>query len=127
MAQAVNRSTKMACTSDLTLDCLFSDNDSDFDSDLYFNPDDEVPSSVTRFVDEAMGQCAMTAPPNKKRQLKKPERKCLISAVRQIDIGKFLIDIIEKLNKQLHFTEFEECGRFLQTLGASKGESTTFV
>ena len=80
MAHTINRSTKMACTSDLTLDCLFSDNDSDFDSDLDFNPDDggPSPSSETRFVDEAMGQCAMTAPPNKKkRQLKKPERKRL--------------------------------------------------
>ena len=124
---------------DVDLALLFSDDDSECDT----NPDNDdwdSPSSETgRDSNETLEQLQAEATPlstpqssaqaqapapitaskgfsTKKKQLNKHEKKRLVEAVRQTDIEKLLRDIVERLNKQLHFTVFEERGLFLQTL-----------
>ena len=80
--------------------------------------------SSTAGVSTAAGSSApsITTISTKMKQLNKSEKKVLVNAVHQTNIEKLLNDILEQLGKQLHFTVFEERGRFLKTLSSSKDD-----
>ena len=42
------------------------------------------------------------------------EKKRLVDAIRQTEMDKLLVDILAQLDKQLHFTVFEERSQFVQ-------------
>ena len=120
-----------------TVDYLFSSSDDDSKT----NPDDDDWDSLssetgpnqadsttmissTAGVSTAAGSSApsITTISTKMKQLNKSEKKVLVNAVHQTNIEKLLNDILAQLGKQLHFTVFEERGRFLQTLSSSKDD-----
>ena len=131
----------MAIEQDVDFSCLFSDDNSDCDA----NPDDEDWDSLssergldsTSTADEVANRArtsrstegdsgpsaiACISSSGKKKQLNKSEKQHLVDAIRQTDVDKLLVDILAQLDKQLHFTVFEERGQFVQTLGRSKDD-----
>lgn len=130
----------MANEEDVDFCSLFSDNDSDSSA----NPDDEdwdsscgldtintageiadrVETSRSRSTDgDTPGPSVIACSSSgKKKQLNKSEKKRLVDAVRQTDVDRFLVDILAQLDKQLHFTVFQERCQFLQTLVRSKDD-----
>ena len=112
-------------------DCfdLFSDDDSDWDANPDYEDwgsegdldaasiDDEIADGeTTRSTDSSAGPSvtARIGSGDKKKQLNKSEKKRLVDAIRQTEMDKLLVDILAQLDKQLHFTVFEERSQFVQ-------------
>ena len=112
-------------------DCfyLFSDDDSDWDANPDYKDwgsegdldaasiDDEIADGeTTRSTDSGAGPSvtARIGSSGKKKQLNKSEKKRLVDAIRQTEVDKLLVDILAQLDKQLHFTVFEERSQFVQ-------------
>ena len=112
-------------------DCfnLFSDDDSDWDANPDYEDwgsegdlntasiDDEIADGeTTRSTDSGAGPSvtARIGSDDKKKQLNKSEKKSLVDAIRQTKVDKLLVDILAQLDKQLHFTVFEERSQFVQ-------------
>ena len=116
---------------------LFSDDDSDWDANPDYEDwgsegdldaasmDDEIADGeTTRSTDSDAGPSvtAHIGSGDKKKQLNKSEKKRLVDAIRQTEMDKLMVDILAQLDKQLHFTVFEECSQFVQachSIGAS--------
>ena len=108
---------------------LFSDDDSDWDANPDYEDwgseedldaasiDDEIADGeTTRSTDRGAGPSvtARIGSDDKKKQLNKSEKKRLVDAIRQTEVDKFLVDFLAQLDKQLHFTVFEERSQFAQ-------------
>ena len=108
---------------------LFSDDDSDWDANPDYEDwgseedldaasiDDEIADGeTTRSTDRGAGPSvtARIGSDDKKKQLNKSEKKRLVDAIRQTEVDKFLVDFLAQLDKQLHFTMFEERSQFAQ-------------
>ena len=120
---------------------LFPDSASDSDLDGSGNPDyegdfetGETVSDIDVASDSDCEQqpeaasssqaCAVRRKPTAKKtkrqkQMNKAERKRLMSQMRQVDISQLIVQAEQQLSKQLHFSVFEERGRFLCELFSS--------
>ena len=110
---------------------LFSDDDDDLDANPDYDDwgseeedassiDDEIADreiEMARSTSSAGGPgTARIGSGEKKKQLNKSEKKLLVDAVRHTDVDTLLVDILAYLEKQLHFTVFEERSLFMQDL-----------
>ena len=55
----------------------------------------------------------------RQKQMSKTERQRLMTQIRQVDRNKLFVEAEEQLSKQLHFSVFEERGKFFTTLFTS--------